>query len=80
MSDLKIPRMETIDNAARLFGLPKHLIRSKVISGEIVAVQIGRKYLVNCDKLLEYLNTSKVLVDTEKDSFSSGIKPVPVRI
>ena len=55
MNDVKIPRMETIENTAKLFGLPKHLVRSKVLSGEIVAVQVGRKYLVNVDKFAEYL-------------------------
>lgn len=76
MTDLKIPRMETIDNAAKMFGLPKHLIRSKVISGEIVAVQIGRKYLVNCDKLLEYLNNSHIIAEPVQQP---GIRKIACR-
>ena len=53
---IKIPRMETIKATAKLTGLPEHFIRQKVISGEIVSVKAGCKYLVNVDKLIEYLN------------------------
>lgn len=59
MEDLKIPRMETIQNTAKLTGLSESFIRRKVQNGEIVAVNIGVKYLVNVDKLIEYLNTNK---------------------
>lgn len=52
----KIPRMETIKNTAKLTGLPEHFIRQKAISGEIVAVKAGNKYLINVDKLIDYLN------------------------
>lgn len=53
-----IPHMETIKAAAKLLGLPEHFVRQKVISGEIVAVKAGSKYLVNVDKFIEYLNTT----------------------
>ena len=41
MEDLKIPRMETIQNTAKLTGLSESFIRRKVQNGEIVAVNIG---------------------------------------
>lgn len=63
MIEMTVPRMETIDTTAKLFGLPKHLVRSKVLSGEVVAIQVGRKYLVNVDKFAEYLNTSTVTAE-----------------
>lgn len=57
---LNIPRMETIKKTAELFGLPVHFVRSKVSSGEVVAVRAGKRFLVNVDKFAEYLNTSTI--------------------
>ena len=34
-----IPQMETIKNTAKLFGLPEHFVRQKVVQGESVAVK-----------------------------------------
>lgn len=56
----KIPHMEGIRKTAELFGLSVHFVRSKVASGEVVAVRAGRKFLVNVDRFAEYLNTSTV--------------------
>ena len=56
----KIPHMEGIRKTAELFGLPVHFVRTKVASGEVVAVRAGRRFLVNVDKFAEYLNTSTV--------------------
>lgn len=53
----KIPQMGTIKKTAQLFGLPEYFVRQKAISGEIVAVKAGRKYLINVDRFAEYLNT-----------------------
>lgn len=53
----KIPQMETIKKTAQLFGLREYFVRQKAISGEIVAVKAGRKYLINVDRFAEYLNT-----------------------
>lgn len=76
---IKIPRMETIKATAKLTGLPEHFIRQKVISGEIVSVKAGCKYLVNVDKLIEYLNCH---TETAKppEPECCGISPVPVRM
>lgn len=52
--------MEGIRKTAELFGLPVHFVRTKVASGEVVAVRAGRRFLVNVDKFAEYLNTSTV--------------------
>ena len=73
-----IPTMKTIDDTAALLGLPKHWVRQKVLNGEIVAVKSGKRYLVNVDKLIEYLN-SNTLTPAEPVS-CVGIKPVPVKI
>ena len=73
-----IPTMKTIDDTATLLGLPKHWVRQKVLNGEIVAVKSGKRYLVNVDKLIEYLNSNTL---TPAESVScGGIKPVPVKL
>ena len=74
-----IPTMKTIDNTAVLLGLPKHWVRQKVLNGEIVAVKSGKRYLVNVDKLIEYLN-SNTLTSTEETVSHGGIKPVSVKL
>lgn len=74
-----IPRMETINKAAEITGLSKHFIRQKAISGEIVCVKAGNKYLINVDRLIEYLNNG----DTLKPAptvLENTIKPIPVKL
>lgn len=74
-----IPRMETINKAAEITGLSKHFIRQKAISGEIVCVKAGNKYLINIDKLIEYLNSGDTLQPAPTVS-DCGIKPIPVKL
>lgn len=76
MEDLKVPRMETIKTTAALFNLPVHFIRQKVTSGEIVAVRAGRRFLVNVDKLAEYLNSSKLTPEVAEAASVSRVKPI----
>ncbi len=59
--------MEGIRKTAELFGLPVHFVRSKVASGEVVAVRAGRKFLVNVDRFAEYLNTATVQTESGTD-------------
>ncbi len=79
MNDTYIPKMETIDNTAKLFGLPKHFVRQKVLNGEVVAVAAGSRYLVNVSKFAEYLNTNTLSAPVVQES-SCGIKPIPVKL
>lgn len=65
---IKIPHMETIKRTAELFGLPVHFVRTKVSSGEVVAVRAGRRFLVNVDKFAEYLNTSTIQSESGADT------------
>lgn len=76
MNEFTPPRMESIAETARLFGLPVHFIRQKVTRGEIVAVRAGSRYLVNVDKLAEYLNSSRVI--PQKITHQSGIQPIEI--
>lgn len=74
--------METIKNTAALFNLPVHFVRQKVNSGEIVAVRAGNRYLVNVDKLAEYLNSSTITDGTGKQveqNREACISPISIR-
>lgn len=77
-----IPQMATIQETARLFGLPEHLVRQKVLNGDIVAISAGRRYLVNVDRFAEYLNSNKLSAPDERDEPAerSGIYPIPVKL
>lgn len=79
MTGNNIPHMETIKATAKMFGLAEHFVRQLVISGKIVAVKAGCKYLVNVDKLAEYLNTNTLESEHgNSDETVHGIKPIPV--
>lgn len=75
MNDIKIPRMRTIKETAELFDLPVNFVRQKVNNGEIVAVRAGRRFLVNIDKLVEYLDTCTI----SQESNSGKIQPISLR-
>ena len=74
--NIRIPRMRTIKETAELFNLPVHFVRQKVNDGEIVAVRAGRRFLVNVDKLAEYLNTCTI---SQEGEAGSGIQPIALR-
>ena len=50
------PTMLTISQASEQSGLAKHFIRQLCIQNKICHVRAGQKYLVNFEKLAEYLN------------------------
>lgn len=70
-----IPHMATIKETAKLFGLAEHFVRQLVIKGEVVAVKAGCKYLVNVDRLAEYLNTNTLR--EEQAGAEEDIYPIP---
>lgn len=80
MAANNIPHMETIKTTAKMFGLAEHFVRQLVIKGEVVAVKAGCKYLVNVDKLAEYLNTNTLEAVQEAQEEAHGIKPIPVKL
>lgn len=69
-----VPRMETIKKTAEIFGLPVHFVRQKVLSGEIVAVRAGKRFLVNLDRFAEYLNSSTITQKPTKPALASPIR------
>lgn len=54
--NMSIPTMYTIDAARRATGLSYDYIRKLCLAGKIVYVRAGTKYLINMEKLIEYLN------------------------
>ncbi len=71
--NLKIPRMESIAATAELFGVSQYLVRKLATNGEINAVRIAGRILINCDKFAEYLNSSK-LTGSAADNNAHGIR------
>ncbi len=56
MSNLTVPTMLTIPEAAERTGLSKHYLRQLVLQGKIVYISAGRKYLINMNSLAAFLN------------------------
>lgn len=59
---LKIPTMYTLPQAAATTGLSYDYLRKLCLQGKIIHVRAGSKYLVNMEKLIEYLNGKEVTV------------------
>ena len=78
--ETKIPRMESIRRTADILGLPVHFVRAKVLSGEVVAVRAGRRFLVNVDKLVEYLNTNVLTPATDTTEATKGGRVSPIEL
>lgn len=71
------PQMETIAKTAKILGLPEYFVRTKVKSGEIVAIHAGRKILINIPKFIEYLNTH-TLADEDKLDVDANDNPLRI--
>lgn len=52
----KVPRMVPLREASRLTGLSYNFLRRLCLSGEVVYIRSGKKYLLNMTRLTEYLN------------------------
>lgn len=57
---MTVPTMRTMRDAAKLTGLSYDCIRKMCLSNKIVYVKAGVKFLVNMEKLVEYLQTGEV--------------------
>ncbi len=53
---MTVPRMVGIAEASKQTGLSYDFIRKLCLQDKIVYVRAGVKYLINLDKLLEFLN------------------------
>ncbi len=50
------PRMRSIEEAAKEVGLSAYTIRRLIKQNKIIYVRSGMKYLVNLDRLIDFLN------------------------
>ena len=56
----KIPDMRPIRAVSGLTGLSYDHLRKLCLKGKIVHIRVGHgKFLINVDRLIEYLNTAK---------------------
>lgn len=58
--NIQVPKMRTIRETASETGLAYNYIRNLCLQNKIVYVRAGNKYLINIDKLIEYLNTGTI--------------------
>ncbi len=66
-STMSIPTMYTINAAKRATGLSYDYIRKLCLSDKIVYVRAGNKYLVNMEKLIDFLNSGERSILSAQD-------------
>lgn len=59
MNDLLIPTMITLRDAAKRTGLSYEYLRQLCLRNRIVHIRTGSKYLINLEKLIEFMNGEK---------------------
>lgn len=80
--NLEIPRMLTIQGAAKLFDLPEHSVRTFArqdqAGARLFTVMVGKKYLINAERFTAYLNGAFFQPVQQKPQAVDGITPVTV--
>lgn len=56
MTESKIPTMIGLKEASKMTGLSYDFLRKLCLRGEIVHVRAGCRFLINLEKLVEFLN------------------------
>lgn len=72
--EFKTPKMATINEAAEITGLAKFHIRQLALQNKITHLRAGKKFLINMEKLIEYLNEGDAKANTPKCSGISRIE------
>lgn len=65
-----VPTMKSICECSQIAGLAKYHVRQLVLQDKIKYVKAGRKYLVNLESLIEYLNNGETHVKTESENLN----------
>lgn len=77
---MAIPRMTTIKEAANLFDLPEHSVRTFARQDQngarLFTVMVGKKYLINAERFTAYLNGAFFQPVQQKPQAVDGITPV----
>lgn len=53
-----IPRMLTIKECSKQTGVSYDAIRKLCLTGKIIHIRVGSKYLINFGKFVDFLNSS----------------------
>lgn len=56
-NELKIPILRTIEECAKATEISKYHIRQLVLNNKIKYIRSGKKYLINFESLIQYLNS-----------------------
>lgn len=70
---MQIPKMLTIEETAKTFSLPKNFVRQAVLDGRIVHVKAGKKFLINAQKVEEWLNTGDSSPQVQPQKYAEGV-------
>lgn len=65
-----VPTMKSICECSQIAGLAKYHVRQLVLQDKVKYVKAGRKYLVNLESLIEYLNNGETQVKTELENLN----------
>lgn len=58
-----VPRMRTIQEVSKETGIAYHTIRQWCLEKKIVFLKAGNKYLINLDRLIDFLNVGDMSAD-----------------
>lgn len=61
-----IPTMKTLKEAAQITGLSYDHLRKLCLQDKIVYVRAGSKFLINMEKLVDFLNTGEKPEEKER--------------
>ena len=71
--DYLMPTMLTIKETAQKSGVAEHYLRQLVAARKIVFVRAGKKYLINFEKFIDFLNHGE---QEQEEPKAEGIRPV----
>lgn len=71
----KVPHICTIGQLSQETGISEYTIRCWVKQGEFKTLRSGKKYLINFDIFIDYLN-SKEVESTKQNATLHGIRKV----
>lgn len=72
--EIDVPCMITINEAAQIVKLAKYHIRQLVLQDKVKYVKAGRKYLLNLDSLINYLQNGDK--KERKENNEKNIRPI----
>lgn len=71
-----IPTMKSINECASIVGLAKYYVRQLVLQNKVKYVMAGKKYLINLQSLLDYLNNGEKAEAERKETAENKTRKV----